>query len=173
MCSTHKEMSDNYIKLSAALLDLATLDNSSLADFLSKLSETFEKMRRIEARVANDEDLKLSDCLRYHMRDTSAAKDLLFRRLKSLSNYENANKELDKARARNKDVAIAENRQHEACTTFEELSGTAQLELKMQKERRVAHFQKSLQELTELEVKHAKAHAQMLRQTINAIKTEV
>ena len=43
----------------------------------------------------------------------------------------------------------------------------------MQKERRVAHFQKSLQELAELEVKHAKAHAQMLRQTINAIKTEV
>ena len=64
-------------------------------------------------------------------------------------------------------------RQHEACTTFEELSGTAQSELKMQKERRVAHFQKSLQELAELEVKHAKAHAQMLRQTINAIKTEV
>ena len=29
---------------------------------------------RIEARVANDEDLKLSDCLRYHMRDTAAAK---------------------------------------------------------------------------------------------------
>ena len=58
-------------------------------------------------------------------------------------------------------------------TTFEELSGTAQSELKMQKERRVAHFQKSLQELAELEVKHAKAHAQMLRQTINAIKTEV
>ena len=43
----------------------------------------------------------------------------------------------------------------------------------MQKERRIGHFQKSLQELAELEVKHAKAHAQMLRQTINAIKTEV
>ena len=48
MCATHKEMSDNYIKLSSGLLDLATLENSNLADFLSKLSETFEKMRRFE-----------------------------------------------------------------------------------------------------------------------------
>lgn len=77
MSSTHKELADNYIKLSSALLDLATLENSSLEGFLSKLSETFEKMRRIEGRVANDQDLKLSDCLRFHMRDTSAAKVLV------------------------------------------------------------------------------------------------
>ena len=137
------------------------------------------------------------------------------------------------ARARNKDVALAENklvlkwyvwlkwnskglenaichtflnywpnfnqpRQQEVCTMFEGLSKTAQAELEMQKGRRVTHFQKSLHELAELEVclwqlacqlssssstinlnfsifqvKHAKAHAQMLRQTISAIKTEV
>jgi len=170
MCSTHKELADNYIKLSSGLLDLATLENSSLEGFLAKLSETFEKMRRIEGRVANDQDLKLSDCLRYHMRDTSAAKDLLFRRLKSLSNYEKANKDLDLARARNKDVAIAENRQQEACTTFENMSEKAKEELKLQRERRVQHFQKSLTELAELEVKHARAHAQMLRQTISSIR---
>lgn len=74
MSSTHKELADNYIKLSSCLLDIATAENSSLQGFLSKLSETFEKMRRIEGRVANDQDLKLSDCLRYHMRDTAAAK---------------------------------------------------------------------------------------------------
>merc|ERR1740124_2183923 len=125
-----------------------------------------EKIRMIESKLAADQDLKLTDCLKYHCMDTTAAKDLLFRRLRCLANYEKANKDLDLARARNRDVAIAENRQHEACTTFEELSRTAQMELKMQKERRVAHFQKSLQELAELEVKHAKAHAQMLRQTI-------
>ena len=43
------------------------------------------------------------------------------------------------------------------------MSKTAKSELKMQKERRVAHCQKSMLELAELEVKHAKAHAQMLR----------
>ena len=63
-------------------------------------------------------------------------------------------------------------RQQDACTTFEEMSKTAKSELKMQKERRVAHFQKSMVELAELEVKHAKAHAQMLRQAIQVIKTE-
>lgn len=170
MCSTHKELADNYIKLSSCLLDLATLENSSLEGFLVKLSDTLEKMRRIEGRVANDQDLKLSDCLRYHMRDTSAAKDLLFRRLKSLSNYEKANKDLDLARARNRDVAIAENRQQEACTTFETMSEKAKEELKLQRERRIQHFQKSLTELAELEVKHARAHAQMLRQTISNIR---
>merc|ERR1712142_1362332 len=139
MTSTHKALSDNYIKLSACLLDIATLENSSLEGFLVKLSDTLEKMRRIEGRVANDQDLKLSDCLRYHMRDTSAAKDLLFRRLKSLSNYEKANKELDLARARNRDVAIAENRQQEACTTFEAMSEKAKEELKLQRERRIQH----------------------------------
>ena len=81
MCSTHKDLADNYIKLSSGLLELATLENTSLEGFLVKLSETFEKMRRIEGRVANDQDLKLTDCLRYHIRDTSAAKvfsDLYF-----------------------------------------------------------------------------------------------
>ena len=88
-----------------------------------------------------NQDLKLSDCLRYHMRDTNAAKDLLYRwlceivqpfapfttlgtniynevfkkwwlcrRLRCLANYEKANKDLDMARARNKDVALAENK---------------------------------------------------------------
>merc|ERR1712115_419347 len=173
MTSTHKALADNYIKLSACLIDIASLENSTLESFLTKLSDTFEKMRRIESRVANDQDLKLSDTLRYHMRDTNAAKDLLYRRLRCLANYEKANKDLDLARARNKDVALAENKQQEVCSMFESLSKTAQVELEMQKGRRVTHFQKSLQELAELEVKHAKAHAQMLRQTISAIKTEV
>lgn len=38
------------------------------------------------------------------MRDTAAAKRLLVRRLKALHTYETANRTLEKARARNKDV---------------------------------------------------------------------
>ena len=45
------------------------------------------------------------------MRDSAAARDLLYRRARSLANYENANKNLDKARAKNKDVLAAENTQ--------------------------------------------------------------
>jgi len=48
--------------------------------------------------------IKLFSLNRYHQRETQAAKDLLFRRLRCLANYENANKALEKARARNKDI---------------------------------------------------------------------
>ena len=54
--------------------------------------------------MASDEDLKLSDTLRYYMRDSAAAKDLLYRRVRALADYENANKNLEKARTKNKDV---------------------------------------------------------------------
>lgn len=60
--------------------------------------------QKMEGRVASDEDLKLSDTLRYYMGDTFAAKRLLYRRLRCLSNYEAANKNLERARARNRDV---------------------------------------------------------------------
>jgi len=40
------------------------------------------------------------------MRDSSAGKDLLYRRTRSLVDYENANKALEKARTKNKEVAL-------------------------------------------------------------------
>ena len=55
--------------------------------------------------MASDEDLKLSDLLRYYLRDTDAAKALLYRRAKCLSEFDNANKALEKARTKNKDIA--------------------------------------------------------------------
>ena len=39
-----------------------------------------------------------------------------------LANYENANKNLDKARQRNRDVPQAETAQQEACARFEQVS---------------------------------------------------
>lgn len=60
--------------------------------------------QKIEGRIASDEDLKLSDTLRYCMGDTFAAKRLLYRRMRCLANYETANRNLEKARARNRDV---------------------------------------------------------------------
>lgn len=67
------------------------------------------QLQKIEGRVASDEDLKLSDTLRYYMRDTAAAKALLIRRLKALHAYETANRNLEKARAKNKDVHAVSN----------------------------------------------------------------
>jgi len=190
MTSTHKLLADNYIKLSSALVDLAALEagtpstvatsangdegnNKTLENFLMKTAEAMEKMRRIEGRVATDQDLKLSDALRYHMHDTVAAKDLLFRRLRCLANYENANKKLYRARAQNRDIPEAENFQEEAVKRFEKISTHAKDELKTLKERRVAAFQKCLTELAELELKHSKAHAQMLRAAVATLKAEL
>ena len=53
------------------------------------------------------------------MRDTAAAKDLLYRRLKALAAFEAANKELDLARSRNRDREVAETHQKEAWAVFE------------------------------------------------------
>lgn len=75
--------------------------------------------QKVENRVASDEDLKLSDTLRYYMRDASAAKDLLYRRRRCLANYENANKALDKARAKNRDVSTVSLSFCSVCLVFQ------------------------------------------------------
>ncbi|XP_067390328.1 sorting nexin-6 isoform X3 [Emydura macquarii macquarii] len=118
---------------------------------------------KIEARVSADEDLKLSDLLKYYLRESQAAKDLLYRRSRSLVDYENANKALDKARAKNKDVLQAETTQQVCCQKFEKISESAKQELIDFKTRRVAAFRKNLVELAELELKHAKGNLQLLQ----------
>ncbi|XP_054718388.1 sorting nexin-6-like [Uloborus diversus] len=172
MTQSHKSVADTYIKISSSLVQLATIDGSELEKFFSKVSDTFEKARKVEGRVATDEDLKLSDTLRYYMRDTSAAKNLLYRRLRCLANYEAANRNLEKARAKNKDVHLAESAQQEACDRFEAISKQAKQELQDFKVRRVAAFKKNLVELAELEVKHAKAQAQLLKNCLSSLKEE-
>ncbi|XP_048263462.1 sorting nexin-6 isoform X1 [Bombus affinis] len=174
----HKDVADSYIKISTNLLQLATTDNGKLERFLTKIAEMFEKLRKVEGRVASDEDLKLSDTLRYYMRDTAAAKRLLFRRLKALHAYESANRALEKARAKNKDVhaavevAEAEQAQTEACEKFEQMSEKGKEELVDFKTRRVTAFRKNLIELTELEIKHAKAHAELLKKCLTVLREE-
>jgi sorting nexin-5/6/32 len=80
--SAQKGLADNYIKLSSAILNIASVESPGLEAFLTKLSDTLEKIRKSESRLAADQDLKLTDCLKYHCLDTAAAKDLLFRRLR-------------------------------------------------------------------------------------------
>ena len=60
-----------------------------------------------------------------------------------------------------------------ACQMFERISERAREELKALKARRVASFQKSLSELAELELKHSRAHAQMLKATIATLRADL
>nr|XP_020141956.1 sorting nexin-32 isoform X2 [Microcebus murinus] len=122
---SHKCLADDYIPISAALSSLGTQEVNQLKTSFLKLAELFERLRKLEGRVASDEDLKLSDMLRYYMRDSQAAKDLLYRRLRALADYENANKALDRARTRNREVQPAESHQQLCCQRFERLSDSA------------------------------------------------
>jgi len=156
MTKNHKSVADSYIKISSGLMQLASAENSNLKQFLIKVAECLEKARKFEGKAASDEDLKLSDTLRYYMRDTNAAKSLLYRRSKCLHNYEIANRNLDKARKNNKDVSIAENQQQEACEKYEKISKLAKQELSDFKVRRVAAFKKNFIDFVELQIKDAK-----------------
>ncbi|KAM9219749.1 LOW QUALITY PROTEIN: sorting nexin-32 [Dugong dugon] len=168
---SHKCLAEDYIPISAALSSLGTEVNQLKMSFL-KLAELFERLRKLEGRVASDEDLKLSAMLRYYMRDSQAAKDLLYRRLRTLADYESANKALDKARTRNREVHPAKSHQQLCCQCFERLSNSAKQELIDFRSRRVSSFRKNLIELAELELKHAKASTLLLRNTLIALKGE-
>ncbi|XP_043406955.1 sorting nexin-32 isoform X1 [Chelonia mydas] len=122
---SHKSLAEDYIPISVALSSLGTQEVRQLQTSFLKLAELFERLRKLEGRVASDEDLKLSDLLKYYMRDSQAAKDLLYRRLRALADYENANKALDRARMRNKEVKPAEVHQQLCCQRFEQLSASA------------------------------------------------
>ncbi|CAF1003846.1 unnamed protein product, partial [Didymodactylos carnosus] len=100
----YKNVADQYIKMSAGWNALATTDKSDLSKYLLILADLFEKARKLESRVQSDIDLKLSDTLRYYMRDSKAALDLMYRRSRCLADFDTANKNLDKARQKNKDV---------------------------------------------------------------------
>uniref|UniRef100_A0A673MK30 PX domain-containing protein n=1 Tax=Sinocyclocheilus rhinocerous TaxID=307959 RepID=A0A673MK30_9TELE len=163
MIRSHKSAADDINRIASTLYTLGTQDST---DLHSPLPLLFSNSQKIEARVAADEDLKLADLLKYYLRESQAAKDLLYRRGRALVDYENANKALDKARAKNKDVLQAETTQQVCCQKFEKISESAKQELIDFKTRRVAAFRKNLVELAELELKHAKVFIHFILNTL-------
>uniref|UniRef100_A0A8L2Q3Z7 Sorting nexin 5 n=1 Tax=Rattus norvegicus TaxID=10116 RepID=A0A8L2Q3Z7_RAT len=150
MTRSHKNVADDYIHTAACLHILCA--------------------EKVEGRVSSDEDLKLTELLRYYMLNIEAAKDLLYRRTKALIDYENSNKALDKARLKSKDVKLAETHQQECCQKFEQLSESAKEELINFKRKRVAAFRKNLIEMSELEIKHARNNVSLLQSCIDLFK---
>ncbi|CAI2352624.1 unnamed protein product [Caenorhabditis sp. 36 PRJEB53466] len=144
--------------------------NKKLARTFAQGADGMFKLKKVESRAANDEELKLGDTLHYFARDTQAAKDLLYRRMRCLANYEAANKNLERARAKNREIPKAEAEQTEACKKFEEITGLAKTELKELKVRRVQAFKKNLTDLAELEIKHSKAEISLLRDVVDRLR---
>uniref|UniRef100_A0A8C1EIB6 Sorting nexin 5 n=1 Tax=Cyprinus carpio carpio TaxID=630221 RepID=A0A8C1EIB6_CYPCA len=128
-------------------------------------------LQKVEDRMASDQELKLTELLRYYTRDIQAAKDLLYRRARALADYENSNKALDKARLKGKDVAQAEENQKQCLQKFDKLSESGKKELTSFKARRVVAFRKNLIEMTELEIKHAKNSVSLLQGSIEILKS--
>ncbi|XP_066034136.1 sorting nexin-5 isoform X2 [Chamaea fasciata] len=159
MTRSHKNVADDYIYTSACLNSLALEEPTVIKKYLLKVAELFEKLRKVESRVSSDEDLKLSELLRYYMLNIEAVKDLLYRRTRALVDYENSNKALDKARLKSKDIKLAEAHQQDCCQKFEKISESAKQELLSFKQKRIAAFRKNLIEMAELEIKHAKGPA--------------
>ena len=170
MTRSHKNVADDYIHTAACLHSLALEEPTVIKKYLLKVAELFEKLRKVEGRVSSDEDLKLTELLRYYMLNIEAAKDLLYRRTKALIDYENSNKALDKARLKSKDVKLAETHQQECCQKFEQLSESAKEELINFKRKRVAAFRKNLIEMSELEIKHARNNVSLLQSCIDLFK---
>ncbi|KAK6107753.1 Sorting nexin-6 N-terminally processed [Brugia pahangi] len=163
-----KNIADSYARIGSCLekMALQELDRDLQKDLVRR-SLTFEKLKKHESRVATDEELKLGDTLQYYMKDTDAAKDLLYRRMRCLANYEGANKTLERARGRNKDIPRAEAEQSEACKKFEDISEVAKGELLDLKKRRLTAFKKNLTDLADLQIKHAKAQIALLEQALD------
>uniref|UniRef100_A0A3P9GY82 Sorting nexin n=1 Tax=Oryzias latipes TaxID=8090 RepID=A0A3P9GY82_ORYLA len=173
MTRSHKNIADDYIRLSATLNSLSAEESTNyyIIKFCLKLFQNFlcVCLKKVEGRVASDEELKLTELLRYYMRDIQAAKDLLYRRARALADYENSNKALDKARLKGKDVSQAEEHQKRCLQKFDTLSESGKKELTNFKARRVVAFRKNLVEMAELEVKHAKNNMTLLQGCIELL----
>uniref|UniRef100_A0A7E4VSU7 PX domain-containing protein n=1 Tax=Panagrellus redivivus TaxID=6233 RepID=A0A7E4VSU7_PANRE len=174
VCKIRKSISDTYGRISQNLEKCAQLEglggDNQFGRFVMKASDALEKLKKTEARVGTDEELKEADTLRYFTRETEAAKNLLYRRMRCLANYEAANKNLERARARNKEIQRAEAEQTAACESFERITVLAKEELVSLRKRRVDAFKKNLADLVDLEIKHSKAKLSLLQSVVSALR---
>lgn len=168
---------DNLLSGSANTRDKSTggcateLTSEGLKKLLLNVSDYLEQARKIETRIASDEDLKLTDTLLYYKRDTVAAQELLMRRLRFMSEYENATKNLDKARLKGRTaMQYADVIQKQAKENFMSISKLAKQELLEYKIRRVASFKKAFTEMAELEIKHLKSQSQLIVNCLNSCR---
>jgi len=174
VCCLRKNVADSYGKIALSLEKVGLLEaaggDKEFGKFIAKVTDTLEKLKKAEARVGTDEELKEADTLRYFMRETQAGKDLLYRRMRRLANYEAANKNLERARARNRDIPKAEEEQAAACTKFEDISTLAKEELRNLNERRMEAYSENLAGLAELEVKMSRKKLSIVQDAVAALK---
>lgn len=164
---------DKSISISGKSSGGCANDNTSdgLKQLLLHVSDYLEQAKKIETRIASDEDLKLTDTFLYYKRDTVAAQDLLVRRHRFLAEYETATRNLEKARQKGRtQMQYADVIQKQARENFISISNQAKQELIDYKQRRVASFKKAISDLVELELKHLRSHSQLITNCLNTCR---
>lgn len=146
--------------------------SEGLRKLLTHVGNYFEQAKKVEARTASDEDLKLADTFRYYERETQAAKELLSERLRFMYQYETATEDLSKARLKGR-TQYEEVIQKQAEENFVSITKQAKQELIDYKRRRVNHFKRAFSELAELEIKNLRAHSQLITNCLNICRGEV
>lgn len=146
--------------------------SDGLKQFLLCFSDYLEQARKIERRMASNQDLKLTDTLVYYKRDTAAATDLINRRQRFMVEFDTANKNLEKSRQRGKmgQMQYVDVIQDRARENLINISKLARGELADYKQRRVASLKKAFNELVELELQHLRTYAQLTRNCLNACR---
>lgn len=185
-----KAVADSYLQIAQQLVKLASVEvlpitaknqspggcandhtSEGLKQLLLNVSDYFEQARKIETRIASDEDLKLTDTFLYYKRDTVAAQDLLMRRLRFMVEYDTASRNLEKARQKGRtQMQYADVIQKQAKENFISISKLAKQELNDYKQRRVASFRKAFSDLVELELKHLRSHSQLVMNCLNTCR---
>uniref|UniRef100_A0A674JFL0 Sorting nexin 5 n=1 Tax=Terrapene triunguis TaxID=2587831 RepID=A0A674JFL0_9SAUR len=134
----------NRIKDACAKADKMTRSHKSeiflqtFSVYLLKVAELFEKLRKVESRVSSDEDLKLTELLRYYMLNIEAAKVSHLCQSCSL---------------KGKSFCVSPLPQN---LMFIYSLPLVFVELISFKRKRIAAFRKNLIEMAELEIKHGK-----------------
>lgn len=102
------DVAETYARIASHLEKCGNLEaangDANFGRFLSKMTDVLERLKKLEARTGTDEELKEADTLSYFARESQAGKDLLYRRIRCLANYEAANKNLERARGKNRDI---------------------------------------------------------------------
>ncbi|KAI6198378.1 PX domain-containing protein [Aphelenchoides fujianensis] len=172
-CRYRRSVAESYAKIAMNLNKCGFLEvaqgDKDFGNFLAKMTDVLERLKKLEARVGTDQELKEADTLRYFTRESQAGKDLLYRRMRCLANYESANKNLERVRGKNKD---AELEQAEVCKKFGDISTLAKSELQALKKRRVEAFKRNLNDLVDLQIKHSKNKLALLQSVIATLKEE-
>ncbi|KII71134.1 Sorting nexin-5 [Thelohanellus kitauei] len=156
MTRAQKALASVIIKLSCQYKSYSLVEYTPLYRIISSLANYYDGVRKIESRISSDEDLKLTDTLKFHLSNLEASKELLIRRIKCYVAQENSLKALNKAKSKNENIPIAEDHYQQCIKKCTDISSSAKAEIEKENRERVIDLKKNLISYAELQILHMK-----------------